>query len=187
MNNKLLTKRQKAVLAQIASRAHKKLASYGCPLPPLNDWRHDETHKATGRTASLTALRQDDFVTVYNHFALYAGTKQMRDTTWTPQEKALYSLRDALQRYEFSPDYLASIVRDQLHLHCTGKTVLLTLRNNASVEVVRHLTFTIINRGRAQARKMTLETGLQTYEPHSSPNTLPPGKLARHFNAVCHH
>lgn len=185
--NKLLTKRQKAVLAQIATRAYKKLASYGCPLPPLTEWRHDETHKATARTASFTALRQEDFVTVYNHFATYAGTKQMRDTTWPPLEKALYTLRDAMQRYEFTYDYLAAIVSDQLHLHCTGNSVLLTLRNNASVEVIRHLTFTIINRGRAQARKMTLETGLQTYEPHSSPNTLPPGKLARHFNAVCHH
>lgn len=185
--NKLLTKRQKAVLAQLAARAYSQLEAFGCTLPPFTEWRHDETGMATGSIDSFTRLTQQDFVTVYNHFALYAGTKQMRDTTWTPQEKALYSLRDALQRYEFSPDYLASIVRDQLHLHCTGKTVLLTLRNNASVEVVRHLTFTIINRGRAQARKMTLETGLQTYEPHSSPNTLPPGKLARHFNAVCHH
>lgn len=171
MNNKLLTKRQKAVLAQLAARAYSQLEAFGCTVPPFTEWRHDETGMATGKVDSFTRLTQQDFVTVYNHFATYAGRKPITDTTWTPQEKALYSLRDALQRYEFSPDYLAAIVRDQLRLNCTGKNVFAILRASATTEQIRHLMYTITTRGRASTRKMTKATGHKTHTP--TPNHPP--------------
>lgn len=78
------------------------------------------------------------------------------------------------QRYETALDYLAAIVRDQLHLSCTGRTVYNTLRDHAAVEHVQYLMYTIINRGRSDARKMASETGQETYEPHADPRTSRP-------------
>ena len=69
-------------------------------------------------------------------------------------DTALHSLREAMMRYETSPDYLAEIVRDQLHLPCTGRDVYQALRHSAAVEHVQHLMYTIINRGREDARKL---------------------------------
>lgn len=51
-------------------------------------------------------------------------------------------------------------------------------------EHVQYLMYTIINRGRSDARKMASETGQETYEPHADPRTMPPGKLADHVGAV---
>ena len=93
-------------------------------------------------------------------------------------------LADAMQRYEITPDYLAEIVRDQLHLPCTGRDVYQALRNWAAVEHVRQLMYTVINRGRSEARKLAAETGQETYEPHADPSTMPPGGLRGHVGAV---
>ncbi|QWP05025.1 hypothetical protein [Akkermansia muciniphila] len=184
MSNKPLTKRQKAVLAQLAVRAYKQLQAYGCPLPSLRDWRHDEVWAATGITESLTKATQEHYVPIYNRLASYLGCAPVKDRTWSEMDKAIHNLRDSMQRYEITPDYLAEIVRDQLHLPCTGRDVYQALRNKAAVEHVRHLMYTVINRGRAEARKMAAETGQETYEPHADPCTMPPGKLADHVGAV---
>lgn len=182
--NKTLTKRQKAVLAQMAAKAYKRIQSQGCPLPSLTDWRHDEVWAATGVTDSLTKATQEHYVPVYNRLAAYLGEAPIKDRTWTEMDKAIHNLRDAMQRYETAPDYLAEIVRDQLHLPCTGRDVYQALRHYAAVEHIQHLMYTIINRGRADARKMTAETSQETYEPHADPRTMPPGKLADHVGAV---
>ena len=181
---KLLSNKQKAVLAQLAARAYKKLQAYGCPLPSLEEWRHDETWKATGHTESLTKAAQKDYTLIYNRFAAYLGYEAIRDNTYTEMAKALHILRDSMQRFETGPDYLAGVVRDQLHLPCTGKNVYDQLRKYAKPEHIRHLNYTVINRGRAAARKMADETGVETYEPHALPGTLPPGGLADHVGAV---
>ena len=99
-------------------------------------------------------------------------------------DKAIHLLDDAMQRYEITPDYLAEIVRDQLHLPCTGRDVYQALRNWAAVEHVRQLMYTVINRGRSEARKLAAETGQETYEPHARRDTMPPGRLADHVGAV---
>ena len=121
---------------------------------------------------------------VYNRLAAYLGEAPIKDRTWSEMDKAIHNLRDAMQRYETSPDYLAEIVRDQLHLPCAGRDVYQALRKWAAVEHVQHLMFTVINRGRAESRKMTSETGQETYEPHALPGTLPPGGLANYVGAV---
>lgn len=182
--NKTLTKRQKAVLAQMAAKAYKRIQSQGCPLPSLTDWRHDEVWAATGVTDSLTKATQEHYVPVYNRLAAYLGEAPIKDRTWTEMDKAIHNLRDAMQRYETAPDYLAEIVRDQLHLPCTGRDVYQVLRNFAAVEHVQHLMYTVINRGREDARKLATETGHETYEPHADPSTMPPGGLRGHVGAV---
>lgn len=182
--SKLLTKRQITVLSIMAGKAYRRIQSQGCPLPSLTDWRHDEVWAATGVTNSLTKCGQEHYVPVYNRLAAYLGEPPIKDRTWSEMDKAIHNLRDAMQRYETSPDYLAAIVRDQLHLPCTGQDVHQRLRHFAAVEHVRHLMYTIINRGRSDARKMTAETGQDTYEPHADPRTMPPGKLADHVGAV---
>lgn len=182
--SKPLTKRQITVLSIMASKAHKRIQSMGCPLPSLTEWRHDEVWAATGVTESLTKAAQEHYVPIYNRLASYLGEAPIKDRTWSDMDKAIHNLRDAMQRYETSPDYLAEIVRDQLHLPCTGRDVYQALRNYAAIEHVQHLMYTIIKRGRTDARKMTAETGQDTYEPHADPRTMPPGKLADHVGAV---
>ena len=181
---KLLSNKQKAVLAQLAARAYKQLQAYGCPVPSLEEWRHDETWKATGHTDSFTRATQKDYTLIYNRFAAYLGKAAIRDNTYTEMDKELHLLRDSMQRFETGPDYLAEVVRDQLHLPCTGNNVYDQLRKYAKPEHVRHLNYTVINRGRAAARKLADETGVETYEPHAMPGTLPPGGLADHVGAV---
>ena len=181
---KLLTKKQKAVLAQMTAKAYKRIQSQGCPLPSLTDWRHDEVWAATGVTESLTKATQEHYVSIYNRLAAYLGEPPIKDRTWTEMYKAIHNLREAMMRYETSPDYLAEIVRDQLHLPCTGRDVYKVLRNSAAVEHIKHLMYTITNRGREDARKMASETGHVTYEPHADVSTMPPGKLADHVGAV---
>ena len=181
---KPLSNKQKAVLAQLAARAYKQLQAYGCPVPSLEEWRHEETWKATGYTESFTQATQADYTKIYNRFAAYLGKAAVKDNTYTEMDKALHLLRDSMQRYETGPDYLAEVVRDQLHLPCTGKDVYEQLRKFAALEHVRNLNYTVINRGRAASRKMAEETGLETYEPHAIPGTIPPGGLADHVGAV---
>lgn len=182
--NKTLTSRQKAVLAQMAAKAYKRIQSQGCPLPSLDEWRHEEVWAATGVTGSLTKATQEHYVPIYNRLASYLGEAPIKDRTYTEMGKALYNLQQAMQRYETSPDYLAAIVRDQLHLSCTGRDVYQVLRNFAAVEHVQYLMYTIINRGRTDARKMVAETGHEAYEPHADPSTMPPGGLRGHVGAV---
>lgn len=184
MSNKPLTKRQIAVLSIMAGKAYKRIQSQGCPLPSLTDWRHDEVWAATGITESLTKATQEHYVPIYNRLASYLGCAPVKDRTWSEMDKAIHNLRDAMQRYETSPDYLAEIVRDQLHLPCTALDVYQALRHYAAVEHVKHLMYTIINRGRADARKLASETGQETYEPHADPSTMPPGGLRGHVGAV---
>ena len=170
MSNKPLTKRQITVLSIMAGKAYKRIQSQGCPLPPLAEWRHQEVWYATGITESLTQCCQEHYVPIYNRLAAYLGDAPIKDRTWSEMGKVIHNLRDAMQRYETAPDYLAAIVRDQLHLSCTGRTVYNTLRDHAAVEHVQHLMYTIINRGRADARKLASETGQETYEPHADPS-----------------
>jgi len=184
MINKPLTKRQIAVLSIMADKAYKRILAQGCSLPSLTDWRHDEVWAATGITNSLTKASQEHYVPIYNRLAAYLGVVPIKDRTWSEMDKAIHNLRDAMMRYEISPDYLAEIVRDQLRLPCTGRDVYLSLRHHAAVEHVRHLMYTVINRGRTEARKMAAETGQETYEPHADPHTMPPGNLADHVGAV---
>ena len=138
MSNKPLTNKQKAVLAQLASQAYKQLQAYGCPVPFLEEWRHDETWKATGHTDSFTRATQKDYTLIYNRFATYLGYEAIRDNTYTEMDKELHLLRDSMQRFETGPDYLAEVVRDQLHLSCTGKNVYDQLRKYAKPEPVSY-------------------------------------------------
>lgn len=184
MINKPLTKRQITVLSIMAGKAYKRILAQGCSLPSLTEWRHQEVWYATGVTESLTKATQEHYIPIYNRLASYLGEAPIKDHTWTEMDKAIHNLRDAMQRYETNPDYLAEIVCDQLHLPCTGRDVYQALRNYAAVEHVRYLMYTIINRGRTEARKMAAETGQDTYEPHADPRTMPPGKLADHVGAV---
>lgn len=158
MSNKPLTKRQIAVLSIMAGKAYKRIQSQGCPLPSLTDWRHDEVWAATGITESLTKATQEHYVPIYNRLASYLGCAPVKDRTWSEMDKAIHLLDDAMQRYEITPDYLAEIVRDQLHLPCTGRDVYQALRNWAAVEHVRQLMYTVINRGRSEARKLAAAT-----------------------------
>lgn len=151
--SKPLTKRQITVLSIMAGKAYKRIQSQGCPLPSLTDWRHDEIWAATGVTESLTKATQEHYVPIYNRLASYLGEAPLKNRTWTEMDKAIHNLRDAMQRYETALDYLAAIVRDQLHLSCTGRTVYNTLRDHAAVEHVQYLMYTIINRGRSDAAR----------------------------------
>lgn len=182
--SKPLTKRQITVLSIMAGKAYKLIQSQGCSLPSLTEWRHQEVWYATGETESLTKATQEHYVSIYNRLAAYLGEPPIKDRTWSEMDTVLHNLREAMMRYETSPDYLAEIVRDQLHLPCTGRDVYQVLRNFAAVQHIQHLMYTVINRGREDARKLASETGQETYEPHADPSTMPPGGLRGHVGAV---
>lgn len=181
---KPLSNKQKAVLAQLAAKAYKQLQSYGCPLPSLEEWRHDETWKATGHTESFTRATQQDYTVIYNHFAAYLGQKTKKDNTYTAVDTELRLLLDAMARWEIGPDWLVPLVRAQAHLDCDEHNVYDRLRKYATPDKIRNLKFTVISRGRAMARKESAETGYTPYEPHAIPGTIPPGSLADHVGAV---
>ena len=146
------------MLAQLAGKAYKRLASCGCPLPSLEEWRHEEVLAATGWTSSLTQARQQEYIAIYNRLGAYLGLQPLRDRTWSEKDKALHLLLDAMQKYEIGPEYLAAIVRDQIHLRdCDGSNVYRMLREYATTEHIRHLMYTINARGRAEARKLAAE------------------------------
>jgi len=80
--NYLLSKKQKAVLCQLAAGVFSDLDDLGLidePAAPgeskaqrLTKWRRSEVKKATGKT-SLTKCRNSDYRKLHNHFALMTG------------------------------------------------------------------------------------------------------------------
>lgn len=174
-----LSKKQKAVLSQMAGKAYKlcgRELGYATP----EQYRHAVCQAQRG-VAGLTACSQADYIPLYNHFAAVLGMRPLADHT--PQDhlaRAIWTLREALHRFELAEAYACAILRDR---GAIGPD-LDTLCHSAGPQTVRQITYTIINRGRAKLRKQEQALNLPfTEEPHTSHATLPPPSLAAHFNA----
>lgn len=173
-----LSKKQKAVIAQMAARAHKASRQD----MPLADWRRQETHEVTG-CASLTECHQRHYVPLFNHFAVIAGSKPKVDNTPTPHARAVWVLRNTMQRWEITPAYLHRIICDQFRPVPLGMVDAMCA--DLSFEEIRQLTYTATNRGRRRQRKAEEQHDLpRATEYHTSPSTVPPGGLPEHFGVV---
>ena len=174
-----LSKRQKAVLSQMAAKAF-KLCGAAMGFASASEYRHAVCQSLRG-VAGLTACSQQDYIPLYNHFAAILGIRPLADHT--PQDdlaRALWCLRDALHRFELTDAYAAAILRDR---GAIGPD-LDTLASSAGPRVVQQVTYTIINRGRSKLRKLEHSLSLpKTSEFHSSPSTLPPGRLKDYFGS----
>lgn len=178
-----LSKRQKAVLSQLSTRAwHWCGREMGYDSPDA--YRHAAVAQVTGGVAGgLRACTQAHYVPLYNYFAGVVGAQPIADRTPRSEwDKALYLLNDALARYDLPVSYAAAIIRARCGYGEELSFSALTAR--LSPEELRQVTYTVINRGRARVRReaAALDLPLPT-EPHASPSTLPPGRLAAHFGA----
>lgn len=186
---KPLTKKQKAVIAQLAARAHKCLVAVGCPVDDLSTWRREEQASVTGH-ASMQDMTQRDYVPLCNHFIAIGGGRQIKDNTYTEMDKAIHRLRDIMARHELTSSYLWAIVKDQFPHRVTGhnyQDLWGLIQSKFKPEEIINLSYTLNNRGRARTTKIQHDHNLDGIptEPHADPTTIPPGGLADHFNS--HH
>lgn len=178
-----LSKKQKAVISQLSTRAWKWCGrEMGFDTPA--DYRHAAVAHVTGGVAGgLRHCVQEHYVPLYNYFATVLGLKLIADRTpKTPWQKELAMLKDALARFELLEEYAAAIIRSRFGFSADLSFDDLALR--LSPEELRQISYTIINRGRAKNRKLAEQTGSPLpFEPHMSIHTLPPPRLAAHLRA----
>lgn len=174
-------------MGQMARKAYKALVTCGCPLDSYDDWRREQQRDATG-IESMVQMEQQHYVAMYNHYAAMSNGFKMKDHTWTERDKAIHILRDAMKRHEITPMYLWSIVVDKHADQVRNykfQEMWEVMRTKFTRDQIMQLVYTINNRGRSQTAVINSENGLDhedIHEPHASPSTMPPGRLAEHFN-----
>lgn len=179
----ILSKKQKAVICQLAARAYNTVgASLG--FDSIASFRHASVFDAAGKSG-LTACDQLDYIPVYNYLAGMIGLAKKEDNTpKSAHERALWVLRDSMQRWEISESYAATIIMARLGLVALTQPTLAELATRCSAEDLRQVNYTIINRGRSRMRKVTAAHNLPPVkEVHTSPATMPPGRLAGHLGS----
>lgn len=178
--DKPLTRRQKAVLCQMAAKAYAKSAA-GLAYPNVGEYRHAVAAEVCG-LAGLTEATQQHYVPLYNAFARAAGLREMADRTPHNQlEREVHLLRQEMQRYEFTEGYVLPIMMDRLRLSMPMPFDSLCLQLGATG--VQQVKFTIINRGRQKLRALEAAHDLPPAVEYHTPATMPPDRLAEHFGA----
>lgn len=178
---KPLSHKQKAVLSQLAGRAYSRSAA-ALAYPSVSDYRHAVVAEVCGKSG-LTSCDQGDYVPLYNAFARAAGAREIEDRTPRNRlEREVYLLREEMQRYEFTEGYVLPIMLDRLHLAMPQPFDTLCLQLGA--EGVQQVKFTIITRGRQKLRELEQQHDLPTAVEYHTPATMPPDRLAEHFNCV---
>lgn len=179
---KPLTNKQKAVIAQIAAKAHKAMVSVGASSDYLNNFRHEVQHEAVGK-ASLTQCTQADYVPLYNYFAGIAGLPKIANNTRSQKDVDIWLITDHLRRHELDLDYLADIARDKFPTFMRGYTthdILAAIHAKLKHDQIMQLVYTINTRGRTKTGSLSADHELHhgdIVEPHSHPSTLPPDRL----------
>ena len=180
-----LSKRQMAVICQLAGRAYKVLAPALDPDMSLDDFRRAEVYQAVGKD-SLRACDQRDYVRACNHFRHMIGMPPMADCTHRDDHaRKAWCIQDAAARYELTPAYVAAIVRDKFGIDAPPYASVAELCGYLTPDQLDQLLYTLTARGRRKVRQTShdLDLPLPT-EHHASPATLPPGGLADHFRAT---
>ena len=97
---KPLSKKQKAVLAQLAARAYKSLVAVGCPLDDQTAWRKEQQQEVTGKE-SMMEMTQQDYVPLTRHFLSLAAGRNVYidDNTYNDMDKAIHRLQDMMERH----------------------------------------------------------------------------------------
>ncbi len=174
--NKPLSKRQKAVLSQLAARAWRLFGdSWG--IPSAEDFRHSCVQRACSKPG-LTACTQQDYVPLYNHLARLLGLRPIEDNTpHSPEEALIWTIRDRMRHWDIPAPYVAAIIHSKFSI-AYGNLDSLLARLPASS--LRQLLYTLEARARSKAQRTSAQLGLDSpVEVHSSPSTLPPTRLAQ--------
>jgi hypothetical protein len=150
-----LSPEQVTALAILVKQAYDVLRSYDAPTVAgvtIDDWRHREIAVATqGRATGLRAAQQRDFRAIRGHFLGWLGrpadalqdalTDQPERADW---ELAWYRLEKKCQEMKLAfPGYPAAIAKSQF-----GSAL-----NGCTAHQLAALFYTIVNRGRAKAKK----------------------------------
>ncbi len=187
MNN--LSKKQMAVICQMAAKAY-KLMSPGLGDISPEEFRHAEINRAVGKS-SLKACSSREYIKLHNHFAFLLGMPIKQDNTWSDRDKAAHVLADTLARHELSLSYLVDISKYKFRDRLSGygpDVILDAIKTKLTDREIMQLVYTINSRGRAKTSSLDAEhdldpSALDRYEPHADPGTMPPGGLADHYRA----
>lgn len=187
MNN--LSKKQMAVICQMANKAYKYMSPAMGDVSP-EEFRHAEIHRAVGKS-SLKACSSREYIKLYNHFAYILGMPIKQDNTWSDRDKAAHVLADTLARHELSLSYLHALAKDKFRGRFLGygpDVILDAIRVKLTDREIMQLVYTINSRGRAKTSSLDAvhdldPSALDRYEPHADPGTMPPGGLADHFRS----
>lgn len=177
--DKPLTRRQKAVLCQMAAKAYERSAA-GLAYPNVGEYRHAVAAQVCG-LAGLTEATQQHYVPLYNAFARAAGVREIADRTPRTQlEREVHLLREEMERFELTEAYVLPIMQARLSLAMPQPFDTLCLQLGA--EGVRQVKFTIRNRGLQHKRKLEARLELPPATiPHATAATLPPERLAEYL------
>lgn len=112
MPAKPLTHKQKAVLCQLAARAHKYTAS-----PYHLDYFREQEQLASCDLHSLTHATQDHYIPLYNHFATLLHIDTLPDNTFTETKIWQHKIRSlqASNPSKFSKEYITAIASDKFN------------------------------------------------------------------------
>lgn len=181
-----LSKRQIAVICQLAARAYRALDPALDSDMSLDNFRRAEVYQAVGRY-SLRDCDQRDYVRVCNHFRAYLGMTPMVDRTHQGDHaRKAWCMQDAAARYELTPAYVAAIARDKFGIDTGARGISIAeICGYLTPDQLDQLLYTITARGRAKVRQTSHDLDLpMPTEHHASPSTIPPGGLAEHFRAT---
>lgn len=176
---KKLSKKQKAVLCQLAARAFVASGAAGW-YANVGEYRHAVAAEECGITG-LSEATQQHYVPLYNAFARAAGVREIADRTPKTQlEREVYLLREEMQRFELTEGYVLPIMLDRLGLKMPMPFDSLCLQLGA--EGVRQVKFTVRKRGLQHKRELEARLELPPATiPHASAATLPPERLAEYL------
>lgn len=179
MSEKFLSRRQKAVLCQLAARAF-VASGAGLAYPNVGEYRHAVAAEVCGVTG-LSEATQGHYVPLYNAFARAAGVREMADHTPKNQlEREVHLLREEMQRFELTERYVVELMMDRLSLRCPQPFDSLCVQLGA--DGVRQVKFTVRNRGLQHKRELEARLELPPATiPHATAATLPPERLAEHL------
>ena len=162
MSNKLLSPKQvrMAIIEALKTRKHLTAQArargedFDDSEAAFAEWRHAQVRIATdGRAAGLTSATNDDFRAIIAQFQSARGEdgqafkSHLAAATEQRRQNEFVLVRE-MERGGFGPAYVEKICRSAFK--CTVA--------DATPDVLLKLTFTLVNRGRAKARRLTDST-----------------------------
>lgn len=179
---KTLSERQRKSLFAEAQKAWRVAAPTGA-FGSFDEFRRSVLEEQTGK-ASFGELSNEEYGRMADAFARYCGqTARTGRVQYTPHQKAVHFLKDAMQRFELPMAYLAEIMRDKFGLTLEPGWTLDEACATLSHRQVWTMVYTVNNRGRAAVRRTTEQLGVEyPVEYHASKGSMPPGGLCEHFN-----
>lgn len=179
---KTLSERQRKSLFAEAQKAWLVVAATGA-FSSFDEFRRHVLEEQTGK-ASFGELSNEEYGRMADAFARYCGKPVLRERViYTPHQKAVYFLKDAVQRFELPMAYLAEIMRDKFGMTLEPGWTIDEACATLSHRQVWTMVYTCNNRGRAAVRRTTGQLGVEyPVEYHASKGSMPPGGLCKHFN-----